>query len=372
MSLIAIATAWALVRRGRRLRAASLLGELAVAARRRLPLDEELEELSDTLLRGDRVRANRAASALREGIDLQTALREARLIPPSSEPALAAGEASGALPRTLSDEADRLRGQAGGAAAAFWNVGFYLLVTLCAIQAVLGFILYYIVPKYKKIFEDFGMSPDGFIGESRQYRTMSEGWLAPPWFEGLLGVGSLWVKYFYLPFFLLSLIALGLPLLAVASQKGLRLPGGGWRRRWFGRKRAHASRVARALANAAEAKRPFPETLTAYAAAADTRSPALRKLARNVEQGGDVWPALHRAGLFTAGEARLAETGTAAGNLPRVLRLIADRLDVAADRRRGRWLALLHPAATLFIGMLVAWVALAFFTPLVRLLHDLG
>ncbi|QDT15934.1 type II secretion system F family protein [Alienimonas californiensis] len=366
LMLVSLAAAWALARRTRRLRAAALMGELAVAAKRELPMAEEFEGLGETLLRGDRERVRRAAAALDGGADLRTALRAGTLIPAASEPALAAGEASGTLPKALADEAARLARQAGGSAGAFWNVGFYLLATLFAVQAVLGFLMYYIVPKFKKIFEDFGLPIDGFPG----YR--GGGWLAVPWSGSLIEFSAVGVTYGLLPLAALQLAAFALPLVLVVRQKGLRLPGGRLSRRWFGSQGAHASRVTRALANAAEVGRPFPPVLTAYAAAANSRGPALAKLARRVEGGADVWPALRDARLLTAGEARLAATGTAAGNLPTVLRLIADRRDAVEERRRGRWLALLQPAAVLLIGALVCWVALAFFTPLIRLLYDLG
>ncbi|MFH5803603.1 type II secretion system F family protein [Alienimonas sp. DA493] len=366
LTLITTVTAWALVRRARRLRAATLMGELAVAARRGGPLAEEFEGLGETLLRGRRERARRAAALLEAGGDLRSALRTERLIPAASEPALAAGEAAGGLPRALADESARLARQAGGAAGAFWNVGFYLLATLFAVQAVLGFLLYYIVPKYRRIFEDFGASPDGLADER------GAGWLSVAWFDPLVQFGSFAVQYWFLLLAAFQLAAFALPLALVMKQKGHRPPGGRWVRRRLGSRRAHGSRVLRALASAAENGRPFPPVLTAYAAAANSRGPALRTLARRVEGGADVWPALRDAGLLTAGEARLAATGTAAGNLPTVLRLIADRRDALEDRRRGQWLALLQPAAVLLIGALVAWVALAFFTPLIRIMHHVG
>ncbi len=366
LMLVAVATAWALVRRGRRLKAASLLGELAVAAERSLPLADELDGLGETLLRNDRTRTARAADAIRAGQDLRSALQTGRLIPPASEPALAAAEATGTLPRALAEEAARLSKQAGGTAGGGWGAGFYLLATLFVVQATLGYLFYYIVPKFKKIFEDFGIPPDGPEGDR------GTGWLAAPWTESLLMAGSFAIRYGILPVFVLQLLALVLPWALARPQRGGRLPGARWIRRWIGSRGTHASRVARALANAAEAGRPFPPALHAYAAAADTRGPALAALARKVENGADVWPALHHAGLLTAGEARLAAAGAAAGNLPTVLRLTADRRDAAAGRRRARLLALAEPAATLLVGAVVAWIALAFFAPLIRLIHHLG
>ena len=349
----AVVMAAALVRHGARLRAAALLSALAVSARRRAPLADELEDLAATLLRGDRERVDRAAAALREGVDLPEALRSARLIPPSVAPSLAAAAATGTLPRAFADEAARLVHRPSGAAATVWNAAFYALVTLTVVQAVLMFLLYYIVPKFKKIFEDFGTP------------------LSAP-MESLLDFGSLWVKFALLPLMLAHLLWLAGPALAVLWVKGYRPPGAALLRQWTGRRRSHTSRVLRCLANAAEAGRPFDVALAAYADAAESRRGSLRRTVRKVEDGLDVWRALWSGHLLTAGEARLAVAATAAGNLPPTLRLLADRLDTDRARRRGRWLALVQPAVTLFVGFVVGWVALAFFSPLTDLLWDLG
>ncbi|MEM9702602.1 MAG: type II secretion system F family protein, partial [Planctomycetota bacterium] len=299
LTLVCVGTTWSLVLRGRTLRSAALLSELAISARRGLPMDRELDELADTLLRGERRRAHAAHSLLTRGRDLPTALRESGLTLPSSDGPLAAGSATGTLPQALADEANRLTRRSRGAAAQFWNVGFYVLASVTAIQAVIGFLLYSIVPKFKKIFEDFGTPTSGFIDEGQSV------WLALPWFDSMIDAGSVAVGYWFLPVAALQVGLIVLTLIAALLQKGIRPPGIGWIRRYVGRRRAHASRVCRALANAAEAGRPFPEALEAYAGAADSRGPALRTLSARVQGGVDIWPALRRAGLMTAGEVRL-------------------------------------------------------------------
>ena len=348
--------AWLLVRRGAILRAAGLFSHLAVAARRGAPLADELDGLGDTLLRGDRDRVHLAAAAARSGEPPHAALRAGRLVPPDSEPVLAAGAATGTLGRAFADEAARLTGRSGVAGGAAGNALFYVLVTLTTVQAVLGYLMYEIVPKYKKIWEEFGLVDE----------------YADPWFESLMTGGNVWVRYFYLPFLVFQLAWLALPFYAVVRQKGYRLPGVRFLRRRFGRARAHASRLLRTLAAAAEAGRPFSETLDAYAAAADSRGPALRKAAAAAGEGGDVWAALERAGVLKFGEVRLARASTAAGNLPAALRVLADRADAVAVRRRDRWFALVQPAATLLTGVLVAWIALAFFSPVVTVINGIG
>ena len=346
----AAATVW----RGLRLRSATLLGALAVAAGRGLSLADELDDLAGTLLPGDRTRVGRIAQALRAGEPLPTALHAGGgLIPASSAPALAAGAATGTLPRALRDEAARLtRVQTAG--GTLWGVLMHFGAVALALAVVVGYLSYQVVPKYKKILSEFGAETG-------------------PAFDSLTGTSDLWwTAGGVVPLAFAQLAVLAVPALFVLHQKGHRLP---WVGRAWGRVapvRWHAGRLGRALAAAAEAGRPWGEALDAYAAHANARRGDLRAVAADVAAGGDVWTALRARGVFDAGEARLAAAGQAAGNLPAVLRILADRADAARARRFLAVGAFLQPVGVLALGAAVAWVALAFFGPLVSMQTMLG
>ena len=356
LPLAALMAAAATVWRGLRVRSASLLGALAVAAGRGLPLADELDDLAGTLLPGDRRRLGKIAEALRAGEPLPAAVRAGGgLVPASSAPALAAGVATGTLPRALRDEADRLAKSHEAGGGRLWGALLHFAVVGLALAVVFAFLDYAIAPKFKRIFDDFdtetGPAFDALFRGERG--GAGEGVVLP-----LLGAAQLFV--------------LALPAAFVLWQRGWRVPlvWGVWAR--LARPRAHAGRLCRALAAAADAGRPFADVLTAYAAHAEVRPGAIRAVAADAAAGGDLWDALHRRGVVTGGEAGLLSAAEAVGNLPAVLRLVADRAD--ADRAR-RWAAVgavLQPALVLLLGAGVGFVAYALFAPLMTVLHDVG
>ena len=350
--LAAAATVW----RGLRVRSASLLGALAVAAGRGLPLAEEVDDLAGSLLPGDRRRLGRIAEALRNGEPLPTAVRAGGgLVPASSAPALAAGAATGTLPRALRDEAGRLAKTHETGGGRLWGAVLHLAIVGTALAAVRAFLGDAIVPKYKKIFEEFGSDPGpAFDALARRSDDLFEG--GPV--TGILGAAQL--------------LVLALPAAFVLWQRGWRVPlvGRAWGR--VAPPRGHAGRLLRALAAAADVGRPFADALAAYAAAAETRRATLHAVADEAASGGDLWAALRSRRVIRAGEAELLASARTVGNLPAALRLVADRAD--ADRaRRWAWAAaVFHPLSVLLLGAAVGFVAYAFFAPLVGLLNDLG
>ena len=356
LPLAALMAAAATVWRGLRVRSASLLGALAVAAGRGLPLADEVDDLAGTLLPGDRRRLGRIAEALRAGEPLPTAVRAGGgLVPVSSAPALAAGEATGTLPRGLRDEADRLAKSHEAGGGRLWGALLHFAVVGLALAVVFSFLWYYIVPKFKKIYDEFD-TPTGAAFDALFRGTA--GSADPEVLLPLLGTAQLAV--------------LALPAAFVLWQRGWRVPLIGRVHARLTRPRTHAGRLCRALAAAADAGRPWGDVLSAYADHAEVRADAVRAVAADEAAGGGLWDALNRRGIVSSGEASLLTAAQSVGNLPAVLRLVADRAD--ADRAR-RWAAVgavFQPAAVLLLGACVGLVAYAIFAPLTDLVTDFG
>ena len=340
------------------MRAAGVFGNLAVAAAHGVPLADELDALAETLLRTDRRRVHDLADRLRAGFDPASALRQfPGLAPDASLPVLAAGAAAGALPRALRDEADRLTRRTRGPAGRVFGAAFYLGAAFTCVLATVFFVLYAIVPRFKKIFEDFGVP-------------------LPDVTRSLVEVGDMMVTYFWLPVgpLLMWLLTVGLlaPGWVVLRHRGVRLPWEDAVKAQFGSKRRHAPRLLRCLAAAAERGRPFADVLGAYADHAETRGPALMRLAGQVDAGAETFAALRSAGLLSRPEAAAARAASLAGNLPAALRLLADRAESARTRRLAALLSLAEPFGVVVLGLFVLWVAVAIFAPVAGLIYDLG
>ena len=356
LPIAALTAAAATVWRGLRVRAASLLGALAVAADRGLPLADEADDLAGTLLPGDRRRLGKIAQALRNGEPLHEAVRAGGgLVPASSAPALAAGAATDTLPAALRDEADRLAKSHSAGGGRLWGALLHFAVVGLVLAVVLSFLLYAVVPKYKKIMEEFG------YGLGPAFKVLADG--GDAFFGDGPGLPAL---------ALLQLAVLAVPGLFVFWQRGWRPPLAGRLTGLFSRPRSHAGRVCRAAAAAAEAGRPFGVVVDAYAAHADANGRALQAAAEDAAAGGDPWGALRGRGVLTGAEADLLATAQTVGNLPAALRLVADRADAARARRWAAAGAVLQPAGVLLMGAAVGWVAYAFFEPVVSIVNELG
>ncbi len=345
------------VRGVERSRQAATLWLLAIVTKRKLPLVDEVEAFADGVMAVDKRKVAMVAERLRGGASLGESLADVPGLVPEQAALLArVGERTGTIDVALRSEAERLLRSAGPAAASGSSpslLAMYLVAILLLAATILSGIMIFIIPKFKKIFDDFG---------SR----------LPAMTEFVIDASSATASYWYLPFALMiaAAWALGLSYLLLRAF-GVRLPR--LRLPWRGA-RSSAPVALRALALAAEAGRPLGDGLDPLAD--DARHPSDRRRfgrlrARHVA-GEDVWLALRAGWFVTTNEADLLAAAERAGNLPWALRHVADRLD---DRRRLRWAAaleFLQPAVVLAMGLVVAVIVIGLFLPLVQLINDLS
>jgi hypothetical protein len=139
----------------------------------------------------------------------------------------------------------------------------------------------------------------------------------------------------------------------------------------------HDAQVLRLLAGAIVRGAPLDEAL-AQLSHGDSAYPSRYFRRRLIEAGtlmftGAEWQAaLHKARFVTTAEADALRSAQRVGNLPAVLRHIADRkVRVSA----ARWAVAFHVALTtiiLFFGLIIMWYAVAMFVPLVDLINNLA
>jgi len=229
----------------------------------------------------------------------------------------------------------------------------YPAAVLTVMVLILGFVMYYIIPKFKKIFEDFGTELPGMT-------------------VALINGSDAVVNYWYLASPIVYLTGATVVVVAMAHHYGWRELWQRWAGRWM--VRPHTSDVLRSLASTVAMNAPldrgFDPFVTSSGPILLQRRAAAVRLA--LSQGVPCWELLAHEGFLKPKEVALIETAQRAGNLPWALDTLADSLDRRWLFRLATIMELLRPVAILFLGAIVGFVAIAMFMPLVKLLNDLS
>ena len=339
------------LRRLRRRRAAALVEHLATAARLRLPF---VRHVAAARLAEGGGGLDRLLHRLQQGDAVATALRKAAPYADARTLArLRAAEGNGDLPRVLAEEADRLADRAGpavaGESAAVPQGAYFLLVAALGVLMV-TLLLYFVVPKYEDIFVDFDIK-------------------MPASTRALLGV-SRWLADFGGLFVLIAIALLAMWWMLAAALRDVFMPRPRWRptaalweRISPGARAARRAVALEALGRGLERGRTLSAAARAAAAGAGDN---MLKFAKIVESGGDAATAARVAKLGgpAAGLIGAAERARA---LPETLLWLAARERVRAERAATWARAAAGVGGTLVLGLIVGFIAVALFEPLVVL-----
>lgn len=340
----------------RRAQQGSLLWLLAIAVEKKMPLIEEIEAYADSLWGLRRRKTQELAERLREGIPLPQALEELPgLVPNSAVLAAYTGASSGTLAQSLRDAAVRHASSLDPSPVASSVSGFiiYCCSILVITQVIVGFQIYYIVPKLKRIFEDFSTE-------------------LPAVTQALLAVSDTMSAFFLLFIPILALPSGLLLLMGVSYCLGwsnLRIPV--VTRRF---PRTDSPWILRILAQTVVAGRALVDglrTLSAHHPRSHIRG-RLSRTVQFVEGGEDAWHALESEGLINGREVAVITAAQRAGNLPWALNELADSMERRQTLRLLTAFELARPFVVIAIGAVVAFVCIGFFSPLIKLLNDLS
>jgi type IV pilus assembly protein PilC len=333
----------------------AVLWTLAISLETELPLVEELDAVAGTLSRRHARKTRQLAERLRNGDPLSEALRwTPGVIPQAAILAAQVGEQNGVLPAAMSAAAVRHTKTGPGnnnilsATSFMYPVALLLIATL-----IVSFLMYYIVPKFKRIFS-------GFDAE------------LPPVTQQLMAAADTWVQYYYL-----YVLLLWMPLVAGVWALKSYWQGWGesdvpWVGRWF--RRLDVPGVLRNLATTVTAGRPLDDTLLLLAQEHRRRAvrSALKQAGEQCRKGDDCWYSLRDAGLLNAREVAALRSAQRVGNLAWALGKIAETIE---RRVAHRWLTIVEvaqPATVLGLGLIVGAIQIGFFAPLVSLILDLS
>lgn len=339
----------------RRARQASTLWLMSIAVRSNLPLPDEMDAYARSLWGRNRRRVEQFSNRLRQGMEMPEALDVPGLVPRGAVLTTRIGTETGQLADVLRDAAIRqtatLDQSIGAHSVRGSIVYFWSLVLLISFQ--LGFIMYFIMPKFKKIFQDFNLD-------------------LPNITQALIGTSDTVAQYWYLFFPAFVLPSLMLSGLVIGGYYGWDNVSFSW---FLGRfPRLDAPPILRNLARVIAARQPVTfglERMAHY-----HRREAVRRKLRiafeDVEAGRDCWDALRRQGYLTKHEVALLHAAERVKNLPWALRELGDTLERRQVRRLLAWSEIMQPVVVILFAMVVAWICLSMFMPLVKVIHELA
>jgi type II secretory pathway component PulF len=335
----------------RRMAREALVWILALTTQRGLPLAPSIQAYALECTGGYRWRVLRLAHRLRAGMTLSAALAKDQgvfggLLTRDGAAAVCVGVACGDLPNSLLEAA-----RISTIRRPIWNeIGAkvcYLVQLVVIFFVITSFFMYFIVPAFVKIFEDFDVD-------------------LPRLTILIVSLSSFFAAYIG-PFLLLLLLTIpfGLFLGALLQWE---LPGlGGFRRN------LHRPSLLRALAGVMERNQPLQVALAALAENYPSRSTRRRLQAVRESQdlGQSDWQAFARHKLISKADADVLDAAGRVGNLPWAMRTLADGVERRQGYRIQFAMQLIWPIAILAVGALVGVMVVGWFMPIAAMIRSL-
>jgi type II secretory pathway component PulF len=291
--------------------------------------------------------------ALEVGVPLdECVVRFPSALPQEAVAYLAAGETPGARAAALRE----LARAEGAAETALWRSGIdrllYLSCVLFVLLAIVVFMMLKIVPSMHAIFDDFGLE-------------------LPSATSIVLDASQFFMKYLTAPLLLLApLIVAILVAVAVSQLAGVPIFRPLTDQLFRSRRTADVLLI---LSVSAQERQPLTRTLgrlaDVYPSTVIRRQ--LARAAAAIHSGVDWRQALNQAGIVTSAETALLGTAGEVGNLPWVLRTIAERRKRLSIYRLTAAVQIFYPIAILMLAAVIGFFVVAMFVPLVDLIHGL-
>lgn len=336
-----------------RLQQESLLLILAIAMRTRAPLAEEIEALADGSRGRFRKRLRELAQRLRNGDRLSDALEALPGLAPSQTiTAIRVGEDLGNTIPVIQQEALRLRRREQSrlqGRLSFAGLVFYVCCVLFVTNSIVLFLSFWIVPKFKKIFADFGAEVPPMTNRVIQAADAAS---------------TLW------PTILIwTVLLVGGPLILLLRRGGW--AGFDWSVLSGLYPRMETPGVLRSLANAISVRRPLATALAGLEFHHRRRHVRrrIRSVRDDVARGRDCFDLLHQSGLLSSREAAALVSAEKSGNLGWALEGIATNIEGSQQARAQAFVEMVQPTVIFALGLLIFFICVAFFFPLVQLIN---
>ena len=342
--------------RTRASRQAALLTLLAIAVEKQLPLSPMLDAFAADSPARWRRDLRDLADMLQSGAALPDALEAVpNLLPPEAILAARVGAESGTLAESL--RVVSRRAGSGAAVAVVWPhwAALYFAFIPLVLVLIVSFLMFAIVPKLKRIFEDFAVE-------------------LPPPTIALITISD-WVLQYWFVVLPPIVVFVGLTALIIINGGRFIYPLDSPPRVLLQRfPRFAAPDILRNLAPVAGAGRPLLgalETMAGFHPVLAARR-RMAEIADSVAAGHDCWTAMTAAGMIRTGEASLLSAAERVGNLQWALAEVAQNIERQLEFRFKVVLEFVRPAVVLLLGSAVGFVVVSLFLPLVGLINDLA
>lgn len=298
----------------------------------------------------------RLAYLLNDGSSLSEACSAVKgIVPERTQIAIRVAEPAGALKQVLADEAYALMqvGRSDVGQPRIAKVVFGLLILLCVTQWMLSFVMIFIVPKFRDIFEGFGVE----LPAATQLLIRLSNWCLHFW------------PILVFPF--ITLVVYTIVFAIYGNWKyltvGRRLLTPRWPRYW-------TPELLRSLAVTIAAQRPIPEAIHAFLSEMSPGKAAwnLSAVRSSAESGSDFWQALKQYGFLKRSEVAVLRSAQAAGNPDWAMVQLAEQIEYKRQRWRSAMATILQPLAMLTVGIGIAFVIVSLYLPLFALMRSLG
>lgn len=330
----------------------ALLSLLAIAAERGVPLAPAISAFADQFRGRSQRRILNVVAELNAGEPIHKALSYPfRVVSRDALLMARIGDETGRLAQAL-----RLVGSGRAARVGAWGAMAsrltYLLVVVSVAEAIAGFQLYFIVPRFEAIFADFGVRLPAitlFVIETSHW-LVRYAWLAFPLLLAQVGL------LLFLPFSFGGWMNYQVPIFD-------RLMA-----------RRHTALVLRALSVVIEAGKPIALGLDIMAEQYPARWVRRRlvKVSADVRMGVDWIDALWRRGVIRRSDAEVLGSAASVGNLVWACRELAETAERRQQLRMQVLVQALFPLAVLALGAAIATLCLGYFVPLVTLIQKLS
>ena len=267
-----------------------------------------------------------------------------------------AGEAGGALEVILQrlaefkERAESLKRKVKGAM-------IYPCAVITVATLIVGFIMYYIIPKFKKIFDDFGTELPGM---TVALITISDV-VVNYWYLGPALPFALWlmvkiIKKNKTGAYVCDWISLRIPLLGLIFRKSI------------------VARTCRTLGTLVASGVPILEALsiTRDTAGNTVFYKAYEHIIAAIREGETMAVPLRETRVVDEIVVNMVDVGEETGALDTMLYKVADVFDEEVGVLVEGLVNLLEPLMVVILGLIVGFIVIALFMPLIKLLNDLS
>lgn len=330
-----------------------LLWLMCMVVRHQQPLAPELRALAMSKSVGLKKRLLAAADALDHGDELWLALERFKLLPAATTAVLRMTEGTSHVEMSLQRLANLSSRRLKQAQSSLLTESLMQALMLIVISAfIVSGVMYFIVPKLKVIFEEFGSElPRSTVALINLSDTLISSTSSFFW-AGLALSVVIWKTICHL----VGWGELPIPILM----------------HWYPKR--DAPEMFRSIAGIAQMKAGFPEKLQelAHRPGRPDLGARYQRISEAICEGNDLSEALWSERVATRTQCDAIAAGQRNRHAEFVLFSLADQLDLREQRRGSAWIELLRPAVVIACGLLTAFLVISLFVPVVKLLNDLS